>query len=390
MPRRKEKTMIHAYHPTTIKMHWNNCPHAVTLWKRKVQYDRSIFQAGVIAHAILEQIGKCPEEDPKEIADEVVKTICSEGRDYDGEPEPPAPLQDAIEGAKLALDWHERYPVENGEGITHEHPFAFDQNWKEVDYNSTQARFRTLLDVVEISEEYDEESDGSYTVAVVRDYKTSWVATENELDSFQRRCQAVVVWLKYNPDVIKLEVANLRMKKTFRKEIHVAFEEDTLQQWLEEINLSLDTLDRDLRPNPGPGCTTCFYKMKCKHFDNMYNGEDLIQKYIAAKAIVAQTEKEVKKLLIDSAPIESGNQMIGYTQKQRKKVTADTNEKLLEVWKEQGWNLDELYPQLSLGVTGVEKIAKIIYKNKNEITELTQKLFKVEPYSSFGIHKQKK
>jgi hypothetical protein len=382
--------MIHAYHPTTINLHNNNCPHAVTLWKRKVQYDRSIFQTGVVAHAVLEQIGKCPEEDPKEIADEVVKTICSEGRDYDGEPENPAPLKDAIEGAKLALDWHERYPVENGEGITHEHPFAFDQNWKPVDYNSKEARFRTLLDVVEISQEYDEESDGNYTQVVIRDYKTSWVATENELDTFQRRCQAVVCWLLYKPDIIILEIANLRMKKTFKKQINVAFEEDTLKEWLEEINLAIATLDRDLRPNPGPGCTTCFYKMKCKHFDNMYNGDDLVKKYIAAKAVVAQTEKEVKKLLKDKTPIQSGNQIIGYTQKQRKKVTPDTNELLLETWQEQGWNLDELYPQIPLNVTGVEKIAKIIYKNKAERTELTEKLFKVEPYPSFGIHKEKK
>jgi hypothetical protein len=180
------------------------------------------------------------------------------------------------------------------------------------------------------------------------------------------------------------------MKKTFKKQINVAFEEDTLKEWLEEINLAIATLDRDLRPNPGPGCTTCFYKMKCKHFDNMYNGDDLVKKYIAAKAVVAQTEKEVKKLLKDKTPIQSGNQIIGYTQKQRKKVTPDTNELLLETWQEQGWNLDELYPQIPLNVTGVEKIAKIIYKNKAERTELTEKLFKVEPYPSFGIHKEKK
>ena len=71
-------------------------------------------------------------------------------------------------------------------------------------------------------------------------------------------------------------------------------------------------------------------------------------------------------------------------------MTPNTNELLLEKWQEQGWNLDELYPQIPLNVTGVEKIAKIIYKNKAERTELTEKLFKVEPYPSFGIHKEKK
>ena len=122
---------MHAYPPTTIKMHSNHCPWAVQLWKNRIPYDRSIFHTGVVAHRVLEDIGNYPNKEPKIIADNVVEKYCSEGRAYDNVPEPPAPFTDALEGAKLALEWHRIHPVPHGDGITHEHPFAYTQNWTE-------------------------------------------------------------------------------------------------------------------------------------------------------------------------------------------------------------------------------------------------------------------
>ena len=69
-----------AYHPTTIKMHTNHCPHAVQLWKNKVAYDRSIFHTGVVAHAVLEEIGSNPQEEPSTMADKIIEKYCSKGR----------------------------------------------------------------------------------------------------------------------------------------------------------------------------------------------------------------------------------------------------------------------------------------------------------------------
>jgi len=390
MPRRKEKTMK-VYHPTTIKLHNDHCPHAVELWKQGVKYDRSIFHTGVVAHTVLEKIGQQPEKEPQELADRIVEKYCSKGRAYDKVPEPPSPFEDALRGAKLALEWHARYPVPPAdEGVTHEHHFAFDKNWNTVEYYDKNAKFRTMLDVVEIHQEYDESTDQVYTKAVVRDYKTSWIATKNELDSFQRRCQAVVVWLTYKPDIIVLEIANLRTKGIYKKELNMHFEKDTLQEWKDDITLAMKTLDNKLIPNPGMGCIKCPYSPRCQHFDDMYKSEDIIKKYIAAKEIIRNLEPQIKLDTKDQPPKQMALGSVGYITKERKKILPSAKETLLQEWRKQDGTLDNLFAQLDLSVRGIEKIAKILTKNKTDKEELISKLTKLESYASFGIQKVKK
>ena len=379
-----------AYHPTTINMHNNHCPYAVQLWKERVPYDRSIFHTGVVAHAILEEIGKLPDIEPREIADNIITKYCSEGRAYDAVPEPPAPLSDALQGAELALEWHERYPVPNGEGITHEHAFAFNKDWKPVPYYDNTAKFRTLLDVVEIIEEYDEATEDTYTKAIIRDYKTSWVATRDELDSFQRRCQAVVVWIVYKPDVIVLEIANLRMKCTFSKELNVHFEQDTIKQWQDDITLAIKIMDKELNANPGIGCIRCPYTQSCKHFDKMYQSENIVQKYIAAKEIISKLEPQIKRATKEHPPKKMSLGTVGYVNKERKKIKSDAKQLLLEEWTNQNGTIEQLFQSLDLGVRTVEKICKLLTTSKADREELVTKFTRTEQYSSFGIHKDKK
>ena len=373
-----------AYHPTTIRMHSNHCPHAVRLWKMNTPYDRSIFHTGVIAHAVLERIGYDPDTPPRDIADQVIEQYCSQGRAYDGNPEPPSPIPDAIEGANLALRWHERFPVPNGEGINHEEHFAFDEEWNEVPYHSPDARFRTMLDVVEITEEYDEATDGMYRKAVIRDYKSSWVANAKELDTFQRRCQAVVVWLRYKPDIIILEIANLRMRCHFRKEVNTHFEEDTLEQWRDDISTAIRTLDRPLKPNPGRGCVRCPYAQRCTHFDKMSRDGDVIRQYIAAKETVARLEPDVRKAMKDKEPVEG----VGYHEKERKRTTPDAKRILLEEWKARDGTVEQLYAALEISTAAATKIAKSITDSRQDRDELMERITRPEIYASFGIKRK--
>ena len=378
-----------AYHPTTIRLHSNNCPHAVELWKLNTPYDRSIFHTGVIAHAILEEIGKNPDKDARQVADKIVEKYCSEGRAYDSIPEPPAPLADALEGAKLALDWHRKFPVPFGDGITHEHPFAFTDQWASVDYNDKTAKFRTLLDVVEIHEEYNSDTGETYTRAIIRDYKTSWVATYDELDSFQRRCQAVVVWLFYRPDFITLEIANLRLRCNFSKEIDCHEQQNMLQEWQDNISTAIRTLDKQLNPNPGAGCVQCQYSPYCEYFDSMYKSDDVYRKYIAAKEIVAKLEPQIRKIHKAKPPKRMGLGLVGYAQKKRKKILPTAQQTILQKWTEQDGTLHELFTSMDLSIRVVEKLARKITSSKEEREQLIQQITREEPYSSFGIHKDK-
>ena len=377
--------MIIAYHPTTIKLHSEHCPHAVQLWKQGEKYDRSIFHTGVVAHSILEEIGKNPDKEPQQIADEQVETHCSKGREYDKNPEPPAPIPDALEGARLALRWHSRNPVPSGEGIHHEEHYAYDKDWKEVPYYNNNARFRTILDVVEVEEQYDEASEETYTSVTVRDYKTSWMATDKELDTFQRRCQAVVAWLRYQPDIIILEIANLRMGKTYHKEINTHFETDKLEKWKDDISLAIRTLDNQLNPSPGSGCIRCPYSRICKHFDQMNNEEDIIKQYIAAKETITRLEPLVKKATKDKT-----KDGVGFQTKERKKVLDDASQTLLAKWIENDGTVEQLYDTLDLSVTSITNIAKILTKNRQQRDELMSTMTKPEQYPSFGIKKNAK
>lgn len=381
---------MHAYHPTTIKMHSNHCPWAVQLWKNRIPYDRSIFHTGVVAHRILEDIGNNPDEDPRVLADKIVEQYCTVGRAYDNVPEPPAPLADALQGAKLALEWHNKFPVPHGEGVTHEEPFAFTKDWKEVPYYDKQAKFRTLLDVVEVYDEYDESTESTFKKAIARDYKTSWVATYDELYSFQRKCQAVVVWLRYKPDIIVLEISNLRLKANFKREINTHFEEDTLREWQQEISLAIKIMDGDLNPNPGIGCIQCPYTERCSHFHVMYDSKDIIKRYIAAKETIAKLEPQIKKAMKEQPPQSMAGGHLGYAQKERKRVLPKAKEILLEKWTEQNGTIDQLFHTLELGVRTVDKICKLLTSNRTDRDELMQQITEQEQYSAFGIHKEKK
>ena len=375
-----------AYHPTTIKLHSDHCPHAVTLWKKGLKYDRSIFHTGIVAHAVLEKIGQLPDEEPRIIADKIVERYCTKGRAYDNVPEPPSPLKQALEGARLALEYHARHPVPNGDGITHEHPFAYNKDWEEVEYFHKSARFRTLLDVVEIKQEYDEYAQKNITIATIRDYKTSWMANREELDSFQRRCQAVVVWLKYKPDLIILEIANLRTKAIYTRELNANLESETLHEWKEDIELALNTLDKQLKPNPGIGCIRCPYAPKCKHFDDMYQSKDIIKRYIAAKEIIRNLEPQIKLATKDQPPKQMSLGVVGYATKERKKIVPDAKQILLD---EYDTNTEDLFQNLDLSVRNIQKLAKLLTKNKTDRDNLIDRLTTSESYASFGVHKDK-
>ena len=75
-----------AYHPTELTLLTENCPAALDMREKRIPYDRSLFAAGIAAHAIMEIAGNKIREldrqlEPEEIATvaaEVVKKLISE------------------------------------------------------------------------------------------------------------------------------------------------------------------------------------------------------------------------------------------------------------------------------------------------------------------------
>ena len=164
----------------------------------------------------------------------------------------------------------------------------------------------------------------------------------------------------------------------------------TLQQWKEDITLGIKTLDGALLPNPGLGCIQCTDSPRCKHFDKMYNSDDIIKRYIAAKEVIAKLEPQIKKATKEKKPQKMSLGHVGYAKKERKKVLPTAKQTLLDVWTEQDGTIEQLFSSLDLGVRGVEKICKLLTKSKADREELLGKITRIEEYSSFGIHKEKK
>ena len=213
-------------HPSTIKLRDNHCGHAIEMWRQNAPYERDVFHTGVAAHYVLEMCALKPDEDPTIVAQECIQELTTQGRSYDDVPEPPMPVNRALEGAEIAMNWlqYNTLPTVNAH---FEEEYAFDGEWNEVPYNSDEAVFQTILDVVEIRHEYDDEADATIKHAIVRDYKTSWAADNSELYTTQRWCQALVVWLRHNPEKITLEIANLRSKKAYTRVVRPLHDGET-------------------------------------------------------------------------------------------------------------------------------------------------------------------
>ena len=145
-----------AYHPTELTMLTENCPAALDMRERRVPYDRTLFAAGIAAHAVMEMAGIKVRElkrqlEPDEIAKiaaEVVKKHIGEGRSYDGKPEPPLNPEKVFEGRDMAVKYLNQNPLSTT-GLC-EIGFAYDKSWKSVDYYDESARFRTILDVLDV------------------------------------------------------------------------------------------------------------------------------------------------------------------------------------------------------------------------------------------------
>ena len=400
-----------AYHPTELTLLTENCPAALDMREKRIPYDRTLFAAGIAAHAIMEIAGNKIREldrqlEPEEIATvaaEVVKKLISEGRSYDGNPEPPLNAEKVFEGRDMAV----KYLNEKSLSTTGlcEIGFAYDKSWKSVDYYSENARFRTILDVLDVIEDGNEEWVGR--ILVVTDYKTSWRADKSELDTLQRRAQAVTAWKsKYCEDVdgIRLRVVNLRTGAEYSREIWLTENgQETLKQWQSDLEYAMDAADwtdQDGKrsASPGLGCTNCSYVKSCEpakafmyHTDlEDFGPEGIANAYAIAKSLPKEYET-MARAACDRSTIDTGAGLVGFIDKERKVATSDAPDCLWATWKGAGGDVVGLLTAMRLGSSSLESAAKKLYgRGAMDLRkEFIDKLIEKQPYASFGIKKTK-
>ena len=398
-----------AYHPTQLSMLTNNCPAALDFRDKGTPYDRTLFAAGITAHAILEHAGNKVREVKRQLSPDEIDTISEgvvmkligEGRSYDGTPEPPLNPERVFEGRDIAAKYLRNHSL--SESAKCEIGLAFDKDWQPVEYYSADARFRTILDVLDVVETGNEEWVG--TILEVTDYKTSWQADKRELDTLQRRAQAVTAWkspLCKDVDGIRLRVVNLRSGAEYTRDIWLTESgQQTLAGWQKDLSLAMDAADwkdeNGLRPaSPGIRCIGCSYVLSCeaaKAFVHQTDLEDyapqgIANAYAVAKSLTAEYEKLARNAC-DRGRIDTGDGVVGFIDKTRKVATEDAPDRLWARWKSAGGGVVGLLAAMKPGSSSLEKAARKLYGrgSMDERKEFIDELIAHEPYASFGVQK---
>lgn len=296
-----------AHRPTTLQLMLRHCPAAIDHYEAGHPQDRRVFGAGTAAHEFLHALGE-----GRDLQALAVRLMSAGRTGIDAEP--PLSPDAVIEGRDLALAFVERHPLPAG--AYHEQRYAFDASWQPVDQDPYAA---TRIDRVEVEADEDEDGFASTTV-VVTDYKSAWPATETELDTLQRRFQAVCAWLTY-PEAthLRLQVANLRRREVYART--VTLDEDghaLLERWRDDITALCQAAD--VRPRiatPSPGCATCPWVGRCEAARNAgwFAPDDATlltaaAQFGAAKGLARAAEDTLRELTTDG-PVVVGSWEVG-------------------------------------------------------------------------------
>ncbi len=391
---------INQYSSTQFRYKDKHCPKAMRLHREGVEENTDVFQVGIAAHAVLQAIGEhkvAPNNYARmqKIGDGVVSELITNGHIYFGKKFPPMPAKMAFDGRDLALQWLKENSLP--QDAKFEIVLAMNTNGNPCGLEDPACRWRAKIDGVCIS--YDEDEESSYRLVDIFDYKSSWPAADEELDSLQRRSQAVLGWLHHSDcDGIRLRVINLRTQKQYIRIIY--FDEDGLEllrQWRKDILMQCDAADENTEARPGVGCETCPFANHCEEAQKIAAAAD----NAAALAIIENTRNRLKlnlrHQLQDSAGVTCGDGFVGYNLVKANIVTENGYDQILANW--YNTSLDRvgiergpekgLLIALGIGPTNVKNFIKARFngEHKTEKEEFSAFCLKAEYAAEFGIWK---
>ena len=388
------------YSSTSMRYFTRHCPKALDYHLKGAFHPKEIFQAGIAAHAVLEEIGRKKARDTQEmrsISNNVIDQLMQVGHSYYGAQEPPMQPEAAFEGRNLALSYAESNPVPEGQ---YEVPLAMDCLGLPCDHTDEKTRYRALIDLMYEDIEGDEDFSGK--VLVVRDYKSAWPTGDSELDTLQRKGQAVMAFLNMTQDGIqgiRMEVVNIRSHKTFTKTIWLDDEGlETLEQWKNDILQMCKAADVTREARPGVGCLDCPWVMDCNDAQMRSNRAELP----IDLACLEGTRKELIKRLkvtLKEAPAEVPGGEVGFRNESKKKpkegaifdIVRAFHVKLGDFQEDEGYETEvALLNTVGVGSGQVGNAAKVIFEGrdgKEGRESFLMDLLEDVGVVKFGIHK---
>lgn len=382
-----------AYSSTTLKLFTSYCPAALGFHEKHEPAFNNHFQAGIAAHAVLQVVGEkhaTNQADIKSVADAVTEELITNGRAFKGTPEPPMDPAAAIEGRDLALAWLSWNELPEGQ---HERWMGMGPKGEQM--IAGPCRYDAIVDMV-----YQEQAGGEDWEAdtvVVRDYKTAWSAGRDELDTLQRKGQAVLAWLHY-PDVkgITREVVNLRTGMTYRDTTWLDDEGVALmEQWREDILMLCRAADQTREPRPGLNCCGCQYILRCDAGRELLDPVQLpADLYGSAKGILSGIEPVLRRSTKEAPALDTFGNCIGYQKAERRKPAAGAVDQIVTLWCSDAQSRSEaaglLQAMGGLGVSHITSVAKVLYPGKEDRDardDLVDLCTEVESYAKFTTWK---
>jgi len=325
---------------TTLNLLLKACPAALDLYAANTPYDRTVYQSGIAAHAVLQALIDHPDDDVTARAESVVRDLVTNGRTFYGQTEPPMALEPAIEGRDVALSWLARDFDGLGEGWEAEVMLSVDREWQPCDHES--AWLHAVVDVVGPCEYADDEFDAAGVLC--RDWKGSYATESTDLDALQQKIQACLV-AAHNPDVafIRRQVTSLRKVQTYIDDLWLDEEgQETLAQWRRDIEhlcaQSEAVGDDGRRPaRPGPCCGGCPYVLACEDAASVEWAENerdpivIARAYATTRAIGDELAKTLRAAT-RHAPIEIDGMRVGYSTRETQTPRDDAVETLARAW----------------------------------------------------------
>lgn len=388
---------------TTLGLVSDHCPRALDFYENGVPYDRTIFARGVAAHAVLEDLGHETRRrkagyllgaDAEAVAHETCLRLIRDGRDFEGQSEPPLPEREVFEGRDMALSFHEEHP--SRPDFEYEIGLAVNARWEACPYD-TGAALRCRIDATgtRLPTWADDEDGGGGPRLVVDDYKSGWQDDARALHSIQRKIQGVLAWDRWGKghEILELRVVNFRSHQIHSLELYPNDPEDAakLKRWRRDIEAVIAALDAPRSPGglrpaaPGPRCFGCPYVGQCgaaRDFLGAVWGaadrESLARVYGVAEAVLEHADGPLREACSE-ALVEVDGCTVGYHLTEERSLRRDAAEKIVARFLERAKpasqeHLQAMLPgllrELKLGVAQAKACTKYLFEGSGpEIRE---------------------
>lgn len=349
------------WHSTTLKYLTDHCPRALKWAVDGKPYDRDVSGQGIAAHAVLQAFhDQRPKDDEalRALSLQIAENLIADGYRFRGQQQPPIQPDAAMAGADLASRYIIERDIPTGEA---ERDFEGDN-------------IGAVIDLVYMDQEGGE--DWSIDVVAVRDYKSSWQTGTDDLNTLQRKIQALTVAAAY-PDAqaLRLEVVNLRNRWTYSK--LMVLDEDgqaELRRWSGEVGALCAAADRALEapaPRPGAGCLDCPFVMSCDACAEAATDPENIAESIATSTAILRAATNMGKKMFTESPEEINGGLVGFFEQKTRTVGPDEIFRLFCQFTEQ--QPEEVNPAVKsflfaagLGVTQAGNVIKVLHPDRQD------------------------